>query len=224
MPLTDLLPSSRAPRAVGPLFALFLAAGLGGTSPARAGLMLSLPADVPATAGSSGNYFDVVLGVTGTANVSAFQFSLTLPGASGITFTSADTTSPGYIFPGSSGIGWTVGGNGLSITAGDLDADPPGYLSLSDTTVSLGRVYFRVDASAPGGTVPVAFDTAPLQTLLLDDSLNALDYATQPGSIAVTATAVPEPATFRLVVAGALFVGGYGRLRRGISWGRCRVG
>src|SRR5262249_16090311 len=122
------------------------------------------------------DFFDVSLAVTGAAKISAFQFTLDLPSTSGITFTKADTASPNYIFPTSSGIGWTLGSNSLAITSGDLDVTSPGYITLTDTTVSLGRVYFQVACAATGGTVPVMFDTSPMQTLVLEDMGNSLDY------------------------------------------------
>ena len=125
MALIDCPGVRRAPR-VGRLFvALFLAAWLGRDTLVHAGVVLSLPTNVPATAGTTSSFFDVFMEVTGTANVSSFQFSLDLPSTSGVTFTAADTTSPGYLFPGSSGIGWTLANNSLTITAGDLDLSPP---------------------------------------------------------------------------------------------------
>lgn len=217
MPLIDRRPVLRAPRAGRLLATLLLVAGLGWATPVHAGLVFSVPTGLPATAGTTNGFFDIVLDVTGAANVSAFQFSLALPSTSGITFISADTTSPNYIFPGSSGIGWTLENSSLTITAGDLFLSLPGYVPLSDTTVSLGRVYFQVDSAAPGGTVPLMFDTTPTQTLVLDDTGGSLDYSAQSGSIVVTATAVPEPSTLSLAIAGAVLLGGYGLHRRGKS-------
>ena len=195
------------------LVALLLAIGLAGTTRVQAGLVLSTPSNIPATAGTSNDFFDVSLTVTGAANISAFQFTLDLPSTSGITFTSADITSPNYIFPSSSGIGWTLGSNSLSITAGDLDLTAPGYVTLSDTAVTLGRVYFQVAPTASGSTVPVTFDTSAMQTLVLDDLGNSLGYSPSSGSIVVTAGAVPEPPASALSTFGALLLAAYGLLR-----------
>ena len=87
-------------------------------------------------------------------------------------------------------------------------------MTLSDTTASLGRVYFQVDSAASSGTVPVTFDTTPTQTLVLDDTGGSLGYSTRSGSIAVTAVAVPEPSTLILAIGGGLLLGGYGLHRR----------
>ncbi len=158
----------RGPRTQHPdrcLVALCLSLGLACAVPAQAGLVISVPNDITATAGSSQDFFDVSLIVTGTYKISAFQFTLNLPSGSGVTFIAADITSPNYIFPDSSGIGWTIDNAGSTIFAGDLEFNPPGCVTLSDTTVSLGHVAFQVDLAATGGTVPVTFDTSPNQTL-----------------------------------------------------------
>lgn len=197
------------------LVALLLAAGLGGVAPVHADLVLSIPTNIPADAGTTDNFLDVSLTVTGTAQIGAFQFTLDLPSSSGVTFISADTTSPNYIFPTSSGIGWTLGPDSLTISAGDLELDPPGYVTLTDTTVSLGRIDFQVATTAPGGLAPVTFDTSATQTLVLDGSGNPLSYSAPSGSIEVTAAAVPEPSTLGLVIMGAVCFAAHG-LRRGV--------
>jgi hypothetical protein len=196
------------------IVALVFCLGMVWAPPAQAGLVISVPNNVPATAGSLSNFFDVSLTVTGTYKISAFQFTLDLPNGSGVTFTAADNSSPNYLFPDSSGLGATIDNGGLTIIAGDLELNPPGYVTLSDTTVSLGRVDFQVDLTAQTGTVPVSFDTSPNQTLVLDDLGSPWDYSTTSGSILVSASSVPEPSAFLLMGAGALLVLGYARYFR----------
>jgi hypothetical protein len=50
----------------------------------------------------------------------------------------------------------------------------------------------------------VTFDTSALQTLILDDAGNSLDYSARSGSILVPAAAVPEPSTLLVVTVGAI--------------------
>ncbi len=197
-------PGRRARRPARWITLLILCLGLVWAPAVYAGLVISVPTNIPVTPGAAPYSFDVTLTVTGTYNISAFQFTLDLPGASGVTFVAVEITSPGYIFPDSSGIGSSVENAGLTITAGDLELNPPGYVTLSDTTVSLGRVEFQVDPAAPGGTVPVTFDTSPIQTLVLDDAGTPLDCSTRSGSIVVAAAAVPEPSTLWMGVVGAI--------------------
>ncbi len=204
MTLINRRPGRQARRPRRYIAPLVLCVGLVWAMPAQAGLVISLPNNFPATPGSSNDFFDVSLTVTGTYNISAFQFTLDLPSGSGVIFTAADITSPNYIFPDSFGIGSTIDNGGLTIVAGDLELNPPGYVTLTDTTVSLGRVEFQVDSTAQGGTVPVTFDTAPLQTQLLDDVGSPLDYSATSGSILITATAVPEPSTLLMGAVGAI--------------------
>ena len=188
------------------LVALGLALGLVWATPARAGIVISAPNDIPATAGTSMASFDVSLTVTGTERIGAFQFKLDLPDGSGVRFVSADLPPANYLFPDSAGVGSTIDNAGLTIFVGDLELNPPGYAMLTDTTVSLGRIVFRLDQGTPGGTVPLTFDMDPLQTIILDDNGSPLDAVAQSGSIFVTAAAVPEPSTLLLGIIGGITV------------------
>ena len=202
--------SGRVRRAAGALAAALLL-GVTAAAPARAGLVLAAPTGVPAAAGTGGNFFDVTLTADGGTDyrVSGFEVTLDVPSGSGVTFTNADTsTTAPYIFPGSTpNVSFEAGQ--VMIHVADLDLNPPGYVTLNDQTVGLGRIYFSVAAGAPTATVPVTFDTSLDQTVVVDDTLTPYDSSVltiHDGSIDVTgqAAAVPEPSTLAQAAAGAL--------------------
>jgi hypothetical protein len=179
---------------------------------AQAGLILSLN-DVTAAAGSTGNRsLEVSLtnsGAVATPEIAAFQFQLTVSGASGVTFTDADimTANNPYIFGSNTGappLSFDPFPN-TAFTASDIYTIPNSGVALgAGQTVGLGRVTFDVALSA-GGIVPVTI-VPNFTDSVLDpngDPIN-LPYEFVNGSIDVTATAVPEPPSLVLALFGIM--------------------
>jgi hypothetical protein len=191
----------------------------------------------PSSAASSGTgEFDVLLTNTGLTSqgVAAFSFGLTTSSSSGVNFTSAGYTSssggsspPIYIFTGNSfdqtfsaplSIGSLSGGTlpASSIVADDGTADGSAVNVASGSTVLLGSVTYTVASGTPAGPVTVSFDSTA--TSLTDGNFNSISFTANPGTITVTAAAVPEPSTFALCAIAAFgFLGFEWRRRRTLA-------
>lgn len=174
---------------------------------ARADLIFSVN-DVTAAAGSSGNTtLEVSLtndGSVATPAIAAFQFQLTVPAASGVTFVAADilTANHPYLFGADTStppLSFDAFPN-TAFTASDLYSITNGGVVLgAQQTFGLGRVTFDVAPSA-SGVVPVTF--VPGLTEVLDPNGRPIDlnYRFVDGSIRVSA--VPEPSSLVLVLLG----------------------
>jgi MYXO-CTERM domain-containing protein len=208
---------SRRPWLCGPLVAL---ACLLTDASAPAALIVQVqPASLTAAAGSTGNVLEVVLvnntgAPTGPFDLAAFNVTLETPAEAGIAFTGADTgTAEPYLLTGNSfGFQFTnpsgPGTGDVSDIANNLDqVIPPA------STFGLGRFFFDVDASSPGGTFTVTVGSA---TSLTDPSFLPLAFTATGGQVVVAAGpgAVPEPSTLAMGVVGLLLAGGAARWRR----------
>lgn len=185
------------------LWALFAA-------PAQGALLLSInPANGVANAGSTGNFFDVLLTNSGTSSVgiAGFSYGLTV-GATDFVFTGATTASPAYIFTGDSFADDFLTGDirtsadGQTVTASDLTSSGSAVSIGANAVLSLGRVAFSILSGAPTGPITITFDSGP-GTSLSDEfgSGVAIDTVTG-GTVTVSNAggAIPEPGTIVLMM------------------------
>jgi hypothetical protein len=178
-----------------------------GSLPARASVLITV-GSASANRGDIGDFLEVVLTNPGpgTQNIGAFNFEISVPSGSGITFTSVTTSTSGpYIFAGDSFAGPIISdltpfpGPGQTIDASDLSNSGNGTNVDAGTTVVLGHVLFNVSGSAPLGPVSVTLNTITPGATSLSDSLgNNVTYTGNDGKITITG-AVPEPSTLVLV-------------------------
>lgn len=199
-----------------------LAAAFLAVSPAQAGPVTISTTPVLVNAGSSGNYFDVVL-TNGSAITLLGAFSVGLSvGDPSILFTSAtmDTASP-YVFSGDSFTLLTLLSNDISTASGaqtliasDLSNSGAGVSIAAGATVGLGRVFFTATPAASAGAAIqltfLAFPTTSLSDALgVDIPISSMSA----GSIEVATSGVPEPATLLPVSLGLLAVVSFARKR-----------
>jgi PEP-CTERM motif-containing protein len=198
------------------LLAVALAIGFAAVPAQAAALSLTITVgSTSAGQGTAGNFLDVLLSDTGSAqNVAGVTFEISVPIASGITFTAInESTATTYIFLGDSFDAISLGdpvisdgtanpGPGTTIDASDLSDSGVGRTVNTGNTFGLGRVFFNVSASAPVGPVTVTLAGGPA-TSLSDSNLSNVPFLGINGTITVTGSgAVPEPATLRLLLAG----------------------
>jgi hypothetical protein len=183
------------------------------TGAARASLIVTAES-VTASAGSSGDSFDLTLTNTGPSAVRIGDFSFGLSTSSThVTFTAAttSTTTAFYIFDGLSLFGPTISTTppGQSLQASDVFSVPGSGTTIgAGVTLGLGHVLFNVDSSAPSGPIPVTLSPFP-QTSLSDQNEGnvPLDVLVS-GTITVPGrSTVPEPSTLLLgALGGALLL------------------
>ena len=193
--------------------------------PAHAALVLQAE-DSTAVLGNSGS-FDVNLVDTDLPGSAAYQFSgfnfeLSVPAASGVTFTDAgfNTTTP-YIFNGNSfdeenGSPLSVDMNGNSpfptqdFIASDVAADAPYYTAVSPgDTFGLGHISYAVAPGTTLGPVTVSFESIGGGTSLSDPKGMAIPFTTQNGTIIVAdVSPTPEPSGAGMLGLMALGLGG----------------
>ena len=183
---------------LGTLLATALAAVLLFAPPARADFVFSLEPGITASAGSTGNSFDVLLTNTGPSSVTIGGFSFGITAADpAINFTEANisTTADTYIFNGDSLFGPTISTlTGQTLEASDFSASS-GTAIGSGVTFGVGHILFNVDSGATPGPIAVTFEDAPT-TSLSDADGNDIAFTTVPGAITITSPAtVPEPST-----------------------------
>ena len=179
---------------------------------ASAGLVLSIEGGLSATAGSTGNSFEVDVSNTGAtaADINSFAFQVSINNTDvTLTGTTDGTTNFAYIFGdslfgpnintlsrGQSMDGQdTTGGNDFSLGAGD--------------TIGLGEIFYDVANGA--GTGPFTLSFSPSTANSFSDgggqSLDTDSSAT--GSITITAAAVsstPEPSSLSLMALAVIAV------------------
>ncbi len=175
-----------------------LAAVLLVAPPARADFVFSLEPGITATAGSTGNSFDVLLTNTGPLPITVAGFSFGITAADpAINFTEANisTTVDTYIFNGDSLFGPIVNTfTGQTLEASDFSASPSTNIG-SGVTVGLGHILFDVASGATPGPIAVTFEDGPT-TSLADAVGNDIAFTTVPGAITITSpNTVPEPST-----------------------------
>jgi len=193
----------------------FAAALVLSAAPAHASGIVLTVVSVSAAAGSTNDYFDVIIGNTGSAqNVAAFSLGLSV-GNSNITLIGADeATASTYVFNGDSfDVSFpaqyvTTPLPGQSLEGVDLSYSGAGT-NLASSTLGLGRIYFDVASNAPVGPVTVTITpgcSVPSACTSLSDSGGAnVLFSLVNGAITVTAPltgAVPEPSTWLLALVG----------------------
>ena len=193
---------------VGLLVPAALAALLLFSAPAQADFIFSLEPGITAAAGSTGNFFDVLLTNTGgsAVTVGGFSFGITTADTD-ITFTNADTsTTAPYVFTGDSFDdmnGFTLYTNSLpgqTVEAADFSNSGSGESVGAGATVGVGRIMFDIANGATPGPFAVTFENSPT-TSLSDNNGGNLDFTATPGTITITSgTTVPEPAQGGLMI------------------------
>ena len=188
------------------IFGVLGAASLG--SDARAALVLQIQ-NATATAGQSGSFDVRVTAGTGTS-YQVGGFTVQLSAAPGLTLTGVQGAT-NYIFGTPDLI--LTGVTPTSFAASDGMLAAPGYVPVTSSTV-LGLLHVTFVASAPG-TYSI---TSGALTGFFDVNGDPLPLATvTPGTITVSAGAVPEPASL-ITLATAVVTTGFvltGRRRFG---------
>lgn len=169
---------------------------------------------VPPT--STGNTFEVSItnvGNAASAPLAAFSFGLSVPGASGITFTNAtiNTVTNSYLFLGQSSTP-PFSNNSFpnqSFIATDIYAASGGISVNPGQTFGLGLITFDV---AAGASSPTTVTLAAFPATSLSDNLaNNVPFTGFNGTI--TIAAVPEPTTWAMLGVGAITAGAWGYRR-----------
>jgi hypothetical protein len=179
-------------------------------APLQASLIMSIdPSNTNAAAGSTGNFFDVLLANPpgAAAGIAGFSFALTAANVN-LVFTGATTAPSLYIFAGDS--------FDDDFNFGDIRTSPDGQTLLaSDSTssgtdrilpgnaiVRLGRVYFSILPGAPAGPIAVTIDNTAA-TSLSNARGDAVPLGTSVnGTVTVTVSnnGTPEPGTASLLL------------------------
>lgn len=178
--------------------AIFMACVL----PAHADIVLSA-ASTTASAGSTGNSFEVDLTNTGSSDmqIGGFVFEITTTN-SNVTFTdvTTGTTAYSYIFDANSLFGPDLAASspGQTFDAADVAATPSSYTTLAaGETLGLGEVFFDLAPGASSATVSFNLGNSSLS----DGNGNPISIdSADSGLINVT----PEPASLVLALTGAL--------------------
>jgi len=183
-----------------------------------AGVTISLT-PATASAGSSGDAFDVDLINMSSAPITVGAFSFQLSTANtNITFTGATTsTAATYVFSGNSAFGPDIGAaSGQNLSGSDLAATPLSGTAVGvGDTFGLGHVLFDVSAGAASGTFPVDLAVFP-DTSLSDPSGNNIPIDTLlPGEITIpNAGTAPEPSSLILLAIGVAALISVAKFRR----------
>jgi PEP-CTERM motif len=172
-----------------------------GTRPARAGLIVQA-LNSTAEPGGTGAFDVVVSDTAGTFVVAGFSIELSVPGASGVSFSdvTTGTLAASYLFgtlqlPPITFDTFPT----QDFSAGDLDLTPPGFVMLNPgDTFGLAHVTYSVNSGAHPGPIAVSLVTAG--TSLSDNDGGPVSITTSNGTITVSAQSVPEPSS--LVLAG----------------------
>lgn len=192
---------------------------------ARADVILSIVVeDSTASAGSTGNFFDVILTNASTSGESVFitGFSLDLlrpNSASYVTFTNIGiNTALPYVF---SVTGSFPGGPTTSVAAGEVTLNDSantldGQALAAGASLGLARVEYSVAAGAPGGLVPVTVASLGAGTTI---TLGSPDFpvvtpnATD-GTITIQGEVIPEPASLTMLAIAGFTCLAFSRLSR----------
>jgi hypothetical protein len=172
---------------------------------ARADLVLQIQ-DSTAAPGGTGS-FDVILkNPGGSVDVGGFGIELSVPAATGVTFTGVNTaTAPAepYIFGTlqSPPFSFDTFPN-MQFSATDSDMSPPFFVTVSPgSTFGLAHVTFAVAAGTSPGLVPVSF--VPAGSSVSDNNGSPIPSTLINGTI--TIVSIPEPSLLLLAAACAGF-------------------
>ena len=166
---------------------------------------------------STGNTFEVSItnvGSTASVPIGGFSFGLSVPGASGITFTDAtiSTVLNGYLFAGQSSTPpfSNTGFPNQSFIASDFYAQNGGIVINPNQTFGLGLITFDVASNAANQTTVTlaAFPT----TSVNDENFDEVLFTGFNGTISLSA--VPEPATWAMIGVGSVTLSGWYYRRR----------
>ena len=159
--------------------------------------------------GGSGYVLDFSMTTTSAIDLGGFNVTVTVPSASGITFTGGDSSVANYVLAGNSlgpFFSNPIGPNSGSITDFPNTIDQP----LAAGTYGLGEMFFSVASNAPGGSVNVTLDPATSFTQGVSP-FGSYTYAPPGGStigtINTMVSSVPEPSS-ALAVAVCVAAGG----------------
>jgi len=190
---------------------------------ALAGTIFITPANVSAPRGGGGT-FDVVLsnpaGSGQTFNLAGFSAELLVPTGSGVTLSTATTTtaptSLAYLFQGNSFFNahsnptdplffpFATSISPTDLLASDTVLTPASFVTLSPgASFALAHVSFTVGSNAAAGPVPITFGPATL----LSDNLGSIvsGFTTSNGQITITGPALPAPSSLLMAaISGGL--------------------
>ncbi len=192
-----------------------LALGLPAAALAGSDITVSMtPLSQNVVPGGSGYVLDLSMTTTSAIDLGGFNVMVTLPSASGITFTGGDSSVANYVLAGNS-LG-PFFSNPIGPNSGNITDFPVNPTNLPDQplaagTYGLGEIFFSVASNAPFGSVNVTLDPATSFTQGVSP-FDPYPYAPTGGStigtINVVASAVPEPSSALLlcvsVAAGGL--------------------
>jgi hypothetical protein len=199
-----------------------------GAPPASAASILDLIAlPVTTEAGQSGA-FDVIVrndpASTSNATLAGFSVDLTVPTASGVSFTgmNTSTTSP-YIFAGNSSGFLTTTLTPLEAAGNDIAASG-GTTLTPGQSFGLAHLTYTVAPNAPAGPVSVTFVGLKGGTSLSDPNFVNLNFTPTNGTITVTPATVPEPCSLVLfTTAGAIVWVAHRRATKGRRFRECET-
>jgi len=172
-------------------------------------------ASTTASAGSTGNSFEVDITNTGPAavQIGGFVFEITTAN-SAVTFTDATTgtTTYDYIFDGNSFFGPDISasGSGQTFDATDIASTPSSYTTLvAGETLGLGEIFFDLAPGASSGTVSFNLDNSSLS----DGDGNPISIDSANSGLITVSSVTPEPTSLLLAGTGALALLGAARRR-----------
>ncbi len=187
---------------------------------ARAGIMVAAtPSNQDVQRGSSG-FIDFSLITDSTIDLGAFNITVTVPMASGISFTGGSDSIANYVFA-SDPSGAFLFGNPIGMNSGDISDTPGGFnLNLLPGTYGLGRMFFSVATDAPLSILNVTLDGATSFTNGL--TFAPFDYTPLGGATISTINViaagdpnvVPEPSTLLIAVILSMTAVGWDVFRR----------
>ncbi len=169
------------------------------------------PSSQDVVPGGSGYVLDFSMTTTSAIDLGGFNVTVTVPSASGITFTGGDASVMNYVFTGNLS-GLFQFSNPTGANSGNI-ADLPNTIDqpLAAGTYGLGEMFFSVASNAPGGSVSVTLDPGTSFTQGVPP-YGPYTYAPTGGStigtINTVVSSVPEPSSALLlgvcVAAGGL--------------------
>jgi hypothetical protein len=182
---------------------------LSASVPAQASLVISA-GSATASAGSTGNAFDVTLINTGPAAIALGGFSLEISVTdTDVSFTSATTaTALPYVFAGDSLLGPDISASSPGQTFDASDACIACVSTIAaGATVGLAHLLFDVLAGAQSGPFTVSI-AAPPATSLSDTAGGELAATSLDGTVVINGSggSIPEPSTLVLFSLPAIFL------------------